>query len=123
MTDTERKILNHYNINTLYPAEWPQDRDDSDASDDEPAISSTSRPGIRRSRSRYSALEHSSSFRSSLPGTEKTTDGIENFVQKDEPDPLGSSASVVQVLRQKGLPVEDDLKLSALIGDDEWSCV
>lgn len=122
MADTERRILNRYNINTLYPSEWPRDRDDNDASDDEPVTSSTSR-SRPRPKSRYSALEHSSSFGSSLPGTEKTKEAIENLVQKDEPDPLGSSASVVQVLRQRGLPVEDDLKLSALRGRRWQSCV
>ncbi|TKA73790.1 hypothetical protein B0A49_05140 [Cryomyces minteri] len=51
------------------------------------------------------------SLRSSIPGTQRTRDGADNLVQKDEPDPLGTSASVVQVLRQRGLPVEQNLKL------------
>ena len=46
-----------------------------------------------------------------MPGTEKTGDGVENLVQKDEPDPLGGRDSVVRILRHKGLPVEDDQRL------------
>lgn len=106
--EDEQAILNHYNLTTPYPIAWPAEKDDSDASDDTfPAKAS-----IRRSKSRYSALERSGSDRRSLvPGSEKTGDGVENLVQKDEADPLGSADNVVRVLRQKGIAVEDDQRL------------
>jgi exocyst complex component 2 len=101
----ETELLNKYNIPTLYPATWPQDKD---SSDDDDAIPSTS-IAHRRSKSRFSVLESSGTRK--LPGAEKTRDGVENLVQKDENDPLGTYPSVVQVLRQRGLSVEDDIKL------------
>ncbi|KAK5187845.1 Exocyst complex component S5, partial [Cryomyces antarcticus] len=104
MAETERRLLNHYKLTTLYPSEWPSRDDESDASDDE-------RPGTAGSTSRFSALDRRASLRSSIPGTQRTRDGADNLVQKDEPDPLGTSASVVQILRQRGLPVEENLKL------------
>ena len=64
-----------------------------------------------RSKSRFSVLETSGSFARKREGVEKTKDGVENLVQKDEQDPLGTYPSVVQVLRQRGLSVEDDIKL------------
>ncbi|EON63662.1 hypothetical protein W97_02890 [Coniosporium apollinis CBS 100218] len=109
MADTERLLLNHYNLKTLSPSQWPAEKDDSDASDEEPPRNQN----VRRSKSRYSVLERGASYRnrSSVPGTQKTSEGRENLVQQDEPDPLGASRSVVQVLRQRGLPVDDDLEL------------
>ena len=111
---TETTLLNHYNITTLFPSEWPAEKDVSSDDDDELPKTSTPNPS-RRSKSRYSVLERSGSYRRSLPGAEKTREGLENLVQKDEPDPLGASLSVVQVLRSRGLPVEDDMKLSRSI--------
>ena len=71
----------------------------------------------RPSRSRFSALERGIRSRTSVPGSQKVSDGVESLVQQDEPDPLGlvgggGSGSVVQVLRQKGLPVDEDVRLS-----------
>ena len=113
MAATEAKLQNYYNISTLYPSEWPAEKDVSSDEDDDQPKTSTTNP-VRRSKSRYSVLERSGSYRRSLPGTEKTRDGLENLVQKDESDPLGVFPSVVQVLRQRGLPVEDDTKMSML---------
>jgi exocyst complex component 2 len=105
-------ILNHYNITSPFPTEWPAEKDESDASDTEIPIKATTISHIRRSKSRYSVLERSGSDRRSLvPGSEKTRDGVENLVQKDEADPLGASNSVVRVLRDKGLPVDEDQRL------------
>ena len=45
-------------------------------------------------------------------GTFKSNDdGLENLVQRDEPDPLGSTQSVVRILRQQGLPIQEDTRL------------
>lgn len=111
MTDYERQVLDHYQLSTAYPVEWPAEKDLSDASDDEEAV--PQRNGqVRRSKSRYSALERVTSDRKSLvPGSQKTGDGLENLVQRDEADPLGTTESVVRILRQLGLPVQDDTRL------------
>ena len=108
----EHTILNHYNLTNPFPTTWPTEKDDSDISDDD-KITSPQRGYIRRSKSRYSALErHGSDRKSLVPGSEKLPHGQENLVQKDEPDPLGGTDSVVRVLRRKGLPVEEDSRLS-----------
>jgi exocyst complex component 2 len=105
MTDFDKNVLAHYNIQVAAPTEWPPELDESD--DEQP-----DEIGVRRSRSRYSALERSASDRrSGLVGAQKTSDGRANLVQKDESDPLGSSGSVVNSLRQRGLPVEQDPRL------------
>ena len=113
MESMETKLLNKYNISTLFPATWPEEKDLSSDEEDTLPQTATAQP-IRRSKTRYSVLENPGSFRRKLPGAEKTRDGVENLVQKDEGDPLGTYSSVVQVLRQRGLPVEDDIKLSEL---------
>ncbi|KAI9798491.1 MAG: hypothetical protein M1833_004758 [Piccolia ochrophora] len=110
MADYEHTILNHYNLTNPFPNEWPAQKDqDADSDDGSP---SRSRAAVRRSKSRYSALERiGSDKRRSVPGSERTGDGVENLVQKDESDPLGSTESVVRALRHKGLPVEEDTRL------------
>lgn len=104
----ETTLLNHYKLPSLNPSEWPVDKDFDDSSDDE------SLPGLqkRKSKSRYSALNRNAGLRSSVPGAERTKEGVENLVQKDEADPLGGPQSVIQLLRLRGLPVGDDGKLS-----------
>jgi exocyst complex component 2 len=110
MTDYERTILEHYQLSSPYPLEWPAEKDLSDFSEEEEEVKP--RAGVRRSKSRYSALERVASDRRSLvPGSQKTGDGVENLVQRDEPDPLGTTESVVRILRQLGLPVADDTRL------------
>ena len=107
---TNNAILSHYKISNPFPDEWPAEKDDVDSSEDEDV--SRLPPSIdRRSKSRYSALERNAGYRTSVPGAERTKDGRENLVQKDEPDPLGMGRSVMQVLQRRGLPVEDDQKL------------
>lgn len=109
----EHIILNHYNLTNPFPIAWPVEKDDIDASEEENAAGGLSKADTRRSRSRYSALQRiGSGHRSSVPGSQKLRDGHENLAQKDEPDPLGVTDSVVRVLRQRGLPVEEDLQLS-----------
>lgn len=114
MTDYERIVLEHYQLSTAYPVEWPAEKDTSDVSDaedDEPVHVAPHR-AMRRSTSKYSALERVTSERKSLvPGSQKTGDGVENLVQRDEPDPLGSTESVVRILRTLGLPIQDDTRL------------
>jgi hypothetical protein len=108
----ETEILNKYNLTTLYPATWPEEKDEADEEDtfDEPVPKATPQ-AIRRSKSRYSVLEPSSRYSRQVPGAERSKDGVETLVQKDEQDPLGMYPSVVQVLRAKNIQVEDDIKL------------
>ncbi|OAP58002.1 hypothetical protein AYL99_07092 [Fonsecaea erecta] len=98
-----RDVLNHYNITNPFPTEWPKELD----SDDEDADVA----GVRRSRSRYSALERTASERKSLlPGSQRTVEGRANLVQKDELDPLGAPSSVVTTLTNLGHLVENDAR-------------
>ncbi|KAF1850585.1 uncharacterized protein K460DRAFT_269468 [Cucurbitaria berberidis CBS 394.84] len=109
----EREILNKYNLSTLYPAAWPQEKDvaDDEADEFELATPRAAAQPVRRSGSRYSVLEDRSRFSRQVPGAERSKDGVENLVQKDEQDPLGMYPSVVQVLRARNVQVEDDIKL------------
>lgn len=103
----EDKINNHYGIKNPFPDRWP---DDLHSDDSEPEVL----PGLnkRKSKSRYSALNKSSTSRASfVPGAERSKNGVQNLVQSDELDPLGGPQTVIQVLRQRGLPVEDDFRL------------
>lgn len=111
MAESERVLLNHYNLPSLDLETWPVEHDVSSSDEDQGSPRTATANLVRRSRSRYSILDRSASYRSSVLSAEKS--GVGNLVQKDEPDPLGDSASVVQALRQRGLPVEEDLKLSA----------
>lgn len=107
--EAEHVILNHYNLVAPYPTSWPAQNDDSDSSNDGLSTKASKKT---RSRSIYSALERCGSDRRSfVPGSEKSGDGVENLVQKDEADPLGSVDSVVRVLRQNGIAVEEDQRL------------
>jgi exocyst complex component 2 len=121
MESTETKLLNKYNIPTLFPSTWPAEKDEE--TDDESAERPPTAPAqpVRRSRSRFSVLESSGSYQRRFPGAEKSRDGVENLVQKDESDPLGTYPSVVQVLRQKGLPVEDDIRLRGFAAESTLS--
>ena len=114
------EIFSHYGIQTTNPTSWPAEKEDSDASDGEPKDASkqapkppSKRPGqFRRSKSRYTVLEKNWADRRSLvPGAQKTRDGANNLVQKDEPDALGFGDSVVGELRLKGLTVDEDQAL------------
>ncbi|CAP71357.1 uncharacterized protein PODANS_6_2720 [Podospora anserina S mat+] len=109
--ERERAVLDFYQISSLKPetlVQWPTEKDrDSDASEDE----SVKKKANRR-KSRYQALERAVSTRSSfVPGSETSGSGVANLVQRDEPDPLGSTDSVVRTLKQLGVPLQDDLKL------------
>jgi len=111
MADIERNLLNHYNLTTLYPTQWPAEKDEDDAPEDE-KLSVVRAGSTRKARSRYSVLERDTSIRSKVPGSQRGKDGVETMVQKDESDPLTGAGSVVQILRQRGLPVEENLRLS-----------
>jgi exocyst complex component 2 len=107
----DQTILSHYKINTLNPNAWPENLDSDDSDAEQEII-----PGLnkRKSKSRYSALNRNATLRASVPGAERSKAGVENLVQSDEIDPLGGPKTVIQVLRQRGVPVEDDSRLRVL---------
>jgi exocyst complex component 2 len=107
----EQKILSKYNLTTLYPDVWPEAKDHDSDSDPDAPTPARAQQQIRRSKSRYSALEPNARFSRQVPGAERSKDGKETLVQKDEQDPLGMYPSVVQVLRARSVQVEDDVKL------------
>ncbi|KAK7958380.1 exocyst complex component Sec5 [Apiospora saccharicola] len=108
--DFERNVLEFYGVPTAFPAEWPTDKDNSDGSDSEAEQLKKSKHNRRKSR--YQALERAVSNRTSIvPGSEVSTGGVGSLVQRDEPDPLGGSDSVVGSLRRFGIPVQEDPRL------------
>jgi exocyst complex component 2 len=125
MAELDRSILRHYNISTSYPTEWPAEKDQSDASDDESLLPRGPPPSSSRlmppkdnnlfSRSktkRYSVLERNvRQRRIQDPKFEVSGNGERKATQRDEPDPLGSADSTVRLLRQRGLPVDEDAQL------------
>jgi len=121
-TDLERTVLDFYQISNLNPVQWPTEKDnDSDVSDDDEA-----KKKANRRKSRYQALERAVSNRSSLiPGSETSGSGMGNLVQRDEPDPLGTTDSVVRTLKLLGVPVQEDLRLRelALASKTAQTCV
>ncbi|KAM7214109.1 Exocyst complex component Sec5 domain containing protein [Rhypophila decipiens] len=109
MADLERTVLDFYGVSTLYPTEWPAEKNvDSDNSEEEDA----KKKKVNRRKSRYQALERAVSHRSSVvPGSENPGTGHANLVQRDEPDPLGTTDSVVRTLKLLGVSVQDDIRL------------
>ncbi|KAL4915551.1 exocyst complex component Sec5-domain-containing protein [Aspergillus aurantiobrunneus] len=102
MTDAD--IAHFYNLPSAYPEEWPAELDDED--DEEEAALQR-----RGSKSSYHVLDRSNSARGANLGSLKGNNGRENLVKVDEPDPLGSTNSVLSSLKKRGLPVDDDSRL------------
>ena len=111
MADYDRTVLDFYQLSTPFPSEWPEERNENgdESSGDEDGSSSK----LQRRKSRYQALERAAGDRRSsyIPSSESGKGGMGNLVQKDEPDPLGSTDSVVRHLKSLGLPVQDDARL------------
>jgi exocyst complex component 2 len=102
----ERAILEFYHIQTLYPETWPAENN-SDASDSE---DERKKKKLQRRKSRYQALERTTTRRSLLDAGAKGGSGA--VPQKDNPDPLGTSDSVVRSLKQLGVPGQEHGRLS-----------
>jgi exocyst complex component 2 len=96
-------VASHYNLPEEFPEEWPAALDEADQSDDEPVQRTKSRPR----KSRYFALERTPSDWRSTPGSRRGREAREN-VQNDEPDPLGTGDSVLRILKQRGLRLEEE---------------
>jgi exocyst complex component 2 len=108
-SDLERTVLEFYRVSTFDLVEWPADKNNSDDSDGDDM-----KKKANRRKSRYQALERAVTNRNSVvPGSENAGKGVGNIVQKDEPDALGSTDSVVRTLKALGVPVQDDIRLRA----------
>ncbi|KAI9828250.1 MAG: hypothetical protein M1826_006076 [Phylliscum demangeonii] len=110
---TMRSVLDRYKLTTPFPTEWPKERDQADDEDqgaglvDPKSIAPNRR---RQSSSRYSVLESTSGAGGlSTAGAGKHADQ-QPFV-RDGPDPLGASDSLTRLLRQRGLPVDNEAHL------------
>ncbi|RKF72855.1 putative exocyst complex component sec5 [Golovinomyces cichoracearum] len=110
MTDNEFSVHEHYQLTSPFPTEWPEEKDNDDHSDDDDNETTTkNRP---KSKPRYSALVTTTGNRKSfMKGSLKAESAIENLLQRDEPDSLGTTDSVVGTLKNLGLPVQDDIRL------------
>lgn len=110
MADFERTVLDFYQLTTPYPTEWPAEKNVSDASDDDE--DDFQKKKRNRRKSKYQALERAVSNRGSVvPGAENSGTGVGNIVQRDEPDPLGTTDSVVKAMQAVGLPMKEDPRL------------
>ncbi|RKF64250.1 Exocyst complex component SEC5 [Erysiphe neolycopersici] len=110
MSDYEFEVLSQYQLKTPFPTEWPADKDLSDESDNEENEHAPNLP--QKSKPRYSALIRAAGNRKSVARTSQRADyTLENLLQRDEPDPLGSTDSVVGKLKNLGLPVQDNIRL------------
>ncbi|KAL3467591.1 exocyst complex component Sec5-domain-containing protein [Aspergillus heterothallicus] len=101
MTDAD--IAHFYNLPSAYPEEWPAELNEDDE-EEEQALQR------RGSKSGYIVLDRSNSLKSVNIGSIKGS-SRENLVKVDEPDPLGSSDSVLGHLKRRGLPVDEDSRL------------
>lgn len=81
MDDTERALLSRYGLTSAYPESWPKEKDEEDAET----------VNLQRM--------------STMASTKSTAPTL--LSRNDEPDPLGSSSSVVDMLRYRGGPVDD----------------
>lgn len=116
MADFDRNVLDFYGISTLMPTTWPSEKNDK-ADDSDSDREQQQKKKINRRKSRYDALERAVSNRASIiAGSETSASGVSNLVQRDEPDPLGSSDSVVRTLKDLGVPIQDDTRLRKSAG-------
>ncbi|KAJ5901994.1 hypothetical protein N7495_002522 [Penicillium taxi] len=96
-------VASHYNLPSEFPEEWPVALDEADQSDGEPLEQTKSRPR----KSRYFALERTpSNWRNNFGP--RGQDGRDTTAQSDEPDPLGTSDSVLRLLKERGINVKDE---------------
>ncbi|KAJ5771277.1 uncharacterized protein N7511_003328 [Penicillium nucicola] len=96
-------VASHYSLPSEFPEEWPAALDEADQLDEEPLQRADSRPR----KSRYFALERSPSDWRNNFGSRRGKEGRDN-AQNDEPDPLGTGESVLRILKQRGIPLDDD---------------
>ena len=109
MTDAE--IVQHYNLPSAYPEEWPAELEESDSDTGGRSRKPNLQQRQRERKSRYFALERSASRRGSYLTSHQRDDGPENPFKKDESDPLGLGDRVIRTLKKRGLQVDEDARL------------
>ncbi|OQE41296.1 hypothetical protein PENCOP_c005G06398 [Penicillium coprophilum] len=109
-------VASHYNLPSEFPEEWPASLDVAD----EPEEQQVQRTDSRPRKSRYIALERSPSDWRSKFGSRRGKEGREN-AREDEPDPLGTSDSVLRILKQRGVPLEEEGKSRFLLSSTSFS--
>ena len=106
--ETEREILAHYNLSFLYPTEWPPEKNEGEDNEQETPEAKAAK--ARHTR-RFTTLEHSrghSKHSGRSPHKGRGRDDELPPLPKDEPDPIGTSASIVTMMRKRGLPPEKE---------------
>ncbi|KMU86150.1 hypothetical protein CIHG_03938 [Coccidioides immitis H538.4] len=98
--EAQQDVARHYNLPSAYPDEWPAELDLSDESRDEAGPST--QDTAAQAKWRYSGL---------YGDRRKSTIIASASTQQDEPDPLGGPQSVMELLKQRGLPVDEDARL------------
>ncbi|KAJ5832099.1 hypothetical protein N7474_000410 [Penicillium riverlandense] len=99
-------VASHYNLPSEYPEEWPAALNDDDDVEEEPAVQRT-KTKSRPRKSRYFALERTDSDLRKSFGSRHGKEAAREKTKRDEPDPLGTSDSVLRILKQRGVPLED----------------
>ena len=111
--ETEQEILAHYGVRSLYPQQWPADKDEADDHEETPEAKAKA-----RHTRRFTTLEHARGTKGKGRSPHKGRGGRDADVPplpRDEADPLGASASIVSLLRRKGIPADRDEQLSTEI--------
>jgi exocyst complex component 2 len=99
---SETGLLKHYRLQDPFPETWSDPIEDAQLQQ---------RKLSRRSTKRYSVLQDdgiSSSLRGLVGGGDVYSG---TTVAQDEPDPLGTADSVVRVLKKRGIPAEENVRL------------
>ncbi|KAJ6180898.1 hypothetical protein N7519_011359 [Penicillium mononematosum] len=109
-------VASHYNLPSKFPEEWPASLDVADEPEEQPVQRTDSRPR----KSRYIALERSPSDWRSNFGSRRGKESRDN-AREDEPDPLGTSDSVLRILKQRGVPLEEEGKSRFLLSSTSFS--
>lgn len=102
-------VASHYGIQNPFPDQWPAELDEGDVSETDD-VATGAGPKLNRRSTRYSALAGINS-RNLRTGSIRAGASGDNVSVKDEPDPLGSSDSVMYILKQKRIPVDEDPRL------------
>ena len=115
-TGTEQEILAHYNLTSLYPEEWPSEKNEGESNEQDNAEAKAQSRHTRR----FTILgqPRGSDKKGKSPHRGRGKDDALPPLPRDEPDPLGNSSSIVATLRRRGVPVEGNEELSAHLTSD-----
>src|SRR3978361_1348456 len=96
-------LLKHYRLHDPNPTTWTDPIEEAQQQRQYGGLH-------RKSTVRYSVLQEEQVY-ATLRGLIGDNLYEGGSLPRDEPDPLGTTNSVVHVLRQRGLPVEDNVRL------------